>query len=53
MPYTNPTYGAVQAILKTKYPDGALPTALYKNFPLLALVKKTTNFDGDFRVVAL
>jgi hypothetical protein len=53
MPYTNPTYGAVQAILKTKYPDGALPQALYKNFPLLALVKKTTNFDGDFRVVAL
>lgn len=53
MPYTNPTYSAVQAILKTKYPDGALPQALYKNFPLLSLVKKTTNFDGDFRVVAL
>lgn len=53
MPYTNPTYSAVQAILKTKYPDGAIPQALYKNFPLLALVKKTTNFDGDFRVVAL
>ena len=51
--YNNPTYGAVQAILKTKYPDGALPQALYKDFPLLALVKKTTNFDGDFRVVAL
>lgn len=53
MAYANPTYGAVQAILKTKYPDGAIPQALYKNFPLLALVKKTTNFDGDFRVVAL
>jgi hypothetical protein len=53
MPYTNPTYGAVQAILKTKYPDGAIPQALYKNFPFLSLVKKTTNFDGDFRVVAL
>lgn len=53
MAYTNPTYGAVQAILKTKYPDGAIPQALYKDFPLLALVKKTTNFDGDFRVVAL
>lgn len=53
MAYTNPTYGAVQAILKTKYPDGAIPQALYKNFPLLALCKKTTNFDGDFRVVAL
>jgi hypothetical protein len=53
MAYTNPTYGAVQAILKTKYPDGAIPQALYKNFPLLALTKKTTNFDGDFRVVAL
>jgi hypothetical protein len=53
MPYANPTYSAVQAILKTKYPDGAIPQALYKNFPLLALVKKTTNFDGDFRVVAL
>lgn len=51
--YNNPTYGAVQAILKTKYPDGAIPQALYKDFPLLALVKKTTNFDGDFRVVAL
>ena len=53
MAYTNPTYGAVSAILKTKYPDGAIPQALYKNFPLLSLVKKTTNFDGDFRVVAL
>lgn len=51
--YNNPTYGAVQAILKTKYPDGALPQALYKDFPLLAMVKKTTNFDGDFKVVAL
>lgn len=53
MPYGNPTYTAVQAILKTKYPDGAIPQALYKDFPLLALVKKTTNFDGDFKVVAL
>lgn len=53
MAYANPTYSAVQAILKTKYPDGSIPQALYKNFPLLALVKKTTNFDGDFRVVAL
>lgn len=51
--YSNPTYGAVQAILKTKYPDGAIPQALYKDFPLLSLIKKTTNFDGDFRVVAL
>lgn len=51
--FNNPTYSAVSAILKTKYPDGAIPQALYKNFPLLALVKKTTNFDGDFRVVAL
>ena len=50
---SNPTYGAIQAILKTKYPDGAIPQALYKNFPFLSLVKKTTNFDGDFRVVAL
>jgi len=53
MAYSNPTYGAVQAILKTKYPDGAIPQALYKDFPFLSLVKKTTNFDGDFRVVAL
>jgi len=53
MAYSNPTYGAIQAILKTKYPDGALPQALYKNFPFLSLVKKTTNFDGEFRVVAL
>jgi len=53
MPYTNPTYAAVQAILKTKYPDGAIPQALYKDFPFVSLVKKTTNFDGDFRVVAL
>lgn len=50
---SNPTYAAIQAILKTKYPDGAIPQALYKNFPFLSLVKKTTNFDGDFRVVAL
>lgn len=50
---SNPTYAAIQAILKTKYPDGAIPTALYKNFPLVSLIKKTTNFDGDFRVVAL
>ena len=53
MPYSNPTYAAVQAILKTKYPDGAIPQALYKDFPFVSLVKKTTNFDGDFRVVAL
>jgi len=53
MAYSNPTYGAVQAILKTKYPDGAIPQAMYKDFPFLSLVKKTTNFDGDFRVVAL
>jgi hypothetical protein len=53
MPYTNPTFAAVQSILKIKYPDGALPQALYKDFPLLSLVKKTTNFDGEFRVVAL
>jgi hypothetical protein len=53
MAYANPTYGAISAILKTKYPDGSLPQALYKNFPFLSLVKKTTNFDGDFRVVAL
>ena len=52
-PSSNPTYAAIQAILKTKYPDGAIPQALYKNFPFLSLVKKTTNFDGDFRVVAL
>jgi len=26
---------------------------MYKDFPFLSLVKKTTNFDGDFRVVAL
>lgn len=50
---SNPTYAAIQAILKTKYPDGAIPQALYKNFPFLSLVKKTTNFDGDYRVVAL
>jgi hypothetical protein len=53
MAYSNPTYGAVQAILKTKYPDGAIPQSMYKDFPFLSLVKKTTNFDGDFRVVAL
>jgi hypothetical protein len=52
-PNSNPTYAAIQAILKTKYPDGSIPQALYKNFPFLSLVKKTTNFDGDFRVVAL
>jgi hypothetical protein len=53
MPYSNPTFDAVKSILKIKYPDGALPQALYKNFSLLSLVKKTTNFDGEFRVVAL
>jgi hypothetical protein len=53
MAYTNPTFAAVQSILKIKYPDGALPQALYKDFPLLSLVKKTTNFDGEFKVVAL
>jgi hypothetical protein len=52
-PNSNPTYAAIQAILKTKYPDGSIPQALYKNFPFLSLVKKTTNFDGDYRVVAL
>ena len=40
--YTNPTFAAVQSILKIKYPDGAIPQALYKDFPLLSLVKKTT-----------
>jgi hypothetical protein len=33
IPYTNPTFAAVQSILKIKYPDGALPQALYKDFP--------------------
>jgi len=51
--YTNPTFAAVQSILKIKYPDGAIPQALYKDFPLLSLVKKTTNFDGEYKVVAL
>ena len=53
MAYTNPTFAAVQSILKIKYPDGAIPQALYKDFPLLSLVKKTTNFDGEYKVVAL
>lgn len=53
MSMTNPTYGAVSAILKTKYPDGTLPQALYKDFPFAAMIAKKTDFDGEDYVVAL
>ena len=53
MSMTNPTYGAVSAILKTKYPDGTLPQALYQEFPFASLISKKTDFDGEDYVVAL
>jgi hypothetical protein len=42
-----------QAILKTKYPDGRLPTANYKRFRFISTVSKKEDFDGNNKVIAL
>ncbi len=47
------TLAASTAILKVRYPDGKLPKPLYLNFKATSMVKKRTDFTGDYRVVAL
>lgn len=41
------------AILKTKYPTGELPKEQFANFPVVGMVSKKTDWDGDNRVVAM
>ncbi len=47
------TIAASQAILKTKYPDGKLPTSQYKQAPFVASLTKKEDFDGNNKVIAL
>ena len=47
------TLAASAAVLKTHYPKGELPKELYDNQVLLAMVKKTTDFDGQNEVIAV
>ncbi len=47
------TIAASQAILKTKYPDGKLPTSQYKQAPFVASMGKKEDFDGNNKVIAL
>lgn len=44
---------ASKAILKTRYPEGRLPLAMYTKFPFLAAMSKKEDFDGENYVVAL
>lgn len=41
------------AILKIRYPEGKIPTPLYKKTPLISTVKKRTDFTGESRKVSL
>lgn len=41
------------AILKTKYPDGELPKEQFAEFPVVGMIPKKTDWDGDDRVVAI
>ena len=47
------TLAASAAILKVRYPDGKLPSALYKNFKYTASVGKREDFTGKSRVIAI
>lgn len=47
------TLAASQAILKTKYPDGKLPTSQYKKAPFTASLAKKEDFDGNNKQIAL
>lgn len=47
------TLAASTAILKTHYPKGELPKELYDNQVALAMVNKTTDFDGQNEVLAI
>lgn len=47
------TLSASTAILKTKYPDGRLPKAMYEKFPFVATIQKNEDFDGNNKVIAL
>jgi hypothetical protein len=44
---------ASAAILKVKYPTGALPKAQYQKFPWVASVSKKEDFDGESRTIAI
>lgn len=41
------------AILKTRYPEGRLPKANYRNFKHTSMLKKIEDFSGDSKVVAI
>ena len=47
------TVAVSAAILKTKYPDGRLPLAMYEKFPFVASIQKNEDFDGNNKVIAL
>lgn len=47
------TVAASTAIMKTKYPDGRLPMAMFAKFPFLATIQKNEDFDGNDKVIAL
>jgi hypothetical protein len=44
---------ASAAILKTRYPEGRLPKANYRNFKHTSALKKNEDFSGDSKVVAI
>ncbi len=47
------TLAASAAILKTRYPKGKLPKALYKRTKYTSTITKREDFTGDKRVIAL
>lgn len=47
------TLALSEAILKRRFPDGELPKAQHASFPFISMVSKSTDFDGDDKVVAL
>jgi hypothetical protein len=47
------TLDASTAILKTRYPEGRLPKANYRNFKHTSALKKNEDFSGDSKVVAI
>ena len=47
------TLAASSAILKTRYPEGRLPKAQYKNFKHMSMLRKVEDFSGENKVIAL
>lgn len=44
---------ASAAILKTRYPEGRLPKANYRNFKHTSMIRKVEDFSGENKVVAI